>query len=318
MTDRAALAAELYALVLRRQRAAGGALKRATLARAIGVSQSSLYAYLNGTTLPPPEVLDRLLVALDVPAAEHRRLATARDRAEAATAAQEPAAPGTGPPPTAPAATGPPRPVPRQLPADARRFTGRATQLAELDAVLTQDSAVVTVTGGGGIGKTALALRWAHRNADRFPDGQLYADLRGFDPSAEPLDPAVAVARFLDALGVAPSAVPADPEAQVALYRSLLAGRRLLIVLDNARDAAQVAPLLPGAPPAAAIVTSRNSLNGLVATHDAHPLRLGVLAESRELLERHLGARRVAAEPRAVDELLDVCAGLPLAVAIVA
>jgi tetratricopeptide (TPR) repeat protein/transcriptional regulator with XRE-family HTH domain len=214
--------------------------------------------------------------------------------------------------------------VPRQLPADLAGFTGRRRHLRELDALLAGDppTAVVisAIAGTAGVGKTALAVHWAHRVTDRFPDGQLYVNLRGFDPSGRPSEPAAAVRGLLDALGAPPQGVPADPQAQFALYRTLLAGRRMLVVLDNARDAEQVRPLLPGAPGCLALVTSRNLLTGLVASEGAHPLTLDVLStvEARDLLARRLGADRVAREPDAVEEIVAFCARLPLALAVVA
>src|SRR2546421_10083190 len=185
----------------------------------------------------------------------------------------------------------------------------------------TGGTVVISAIGGtAGIGKTALAVYWAHRVADRFPDGQLFVNLRGFEPGGTAMDPAEAVRRFLDALGVEPQRIPADPDAQAALYRSELAGRRMLVVLDNARDTPQVRPLLPGAPTCLVLVTSRHELSGLVAADGAHPVTLDLLTsdEAHQLLARRLDPDRLAAEPGAVAEIIAACAGLPLALAIVA
>jgi DNA-binding SARP family transcriptional activator len=231
--------------------------------------------------------------------------------------------------PTLPGEAAPPavRVVPRQLPAGTDAFTGREAALRKLDALLDRQDGparrpvtICAIVGTAGIGKTTLAVHWAHRVADRFPDGQLSLNLRGFDPSGSPVEPAEAVRAFLDALQVPPRAVPATLEAQAGLYRSLLAGRRMLVLLDNARDADQVVPLLPGAPGCLVLVTSRNQLPGLVAAGGAHPLTLDLLSrdEAVELLARRLGHDRLAAEPEATGELVARCAGLPLALAIVA
>jgi len=217
-------------------------------------------------------------------------------------------------------------PVPAQLPAGVRGFTGRETELAQLDRLLAASDehpatvVISAVSGTAGVGKTSLAVTWAHRVADRFGDGQLYVNLRGFDPSAPTLSPAEALRGFLEALGVPPRQTPAGVDAQSALYRSLLAGRRVLVVLDNARDVDQVRPLLPGAPGCLALVTSRNALTGLVVVEGAHPLHLDLLTpdEAGDLLSRRLGRERVAAESDAVDEIINRCARLPLALAIVA
>lgn len=225
-------------------------------------------------------------------------------------------------------AAGEPAIVPRQLPAALPQFAGRTAELGTLDRRLEQasgdgaDAAVVISAIGGmpGVGKTALALRWAHRVAGRFPDGQLYVNLRGYDPSGQPVGAAEVVRRFLGALGVAPERIPADDDGRAGLYRSLLAGRRMLIVADNATDAAQVRPLLPGAPGCLVLVTTRGPLAGLAAADGARVLALDVptKTEAAELLSARLGGGRVAAEPQAVAALVELCARLPLALAVVA
>jgi tetratricopeptide (TPR) repeat protein len=170
------------------------------------------------------------------------------------------------------------------------------------------------------VGKTALAVYWARRVAERFPDGQLHVDLRGFDPARAPLDPGEVLRGFLDALGVHAHRIPRGFDAQLGLYRSVLAGKRVLILLDNARDADQVRPLLPGSPGCVTLVTSRTQLTPLVATQGARPLSLDLLTpeESRDLLGRRLGASGVAAGLAAAEQIIARCAGLPLALAIVA
>jgi DNA-binding SARP family transcriptional activator/tetratricopeptide (TPR) repeat protein len=233
--------------------------------------------------------------------------------------------------PTAPPTpTGPPAPVagavPALLPPDVSGFTGRAHELASLDALIAgadqQPTAVVisAVSGTAGVGKTALAVHWAHRARHRFPDGQLYVNLRGFDPAGTVMAPAEAIRRFLDALNVPPQRIPADPDAQINLYRTMLADKTMLVVLDNARDPDQVRPILPGALGCLVLVTSRNLLTGLIAAEAAHPLPLDLLThdEARDLLTRRLGPARAAAEPDGVDEIIAHCARLPLALAIAA
>jgi tetratricopeptide (TPR) repeat protein len=217
-------------------------------------------------------------------------------------------------------------PVPRQLPAAPRGFIGRGAELAALttalDTVAGDDVALVVtaVRGVGGVGKTWLALQWAHRHMDRFPDGQLFVDLRGFTPSGEPVETAAAVRGFLDALGLDPKSIPEDLDAQAALYRSMVADRRMLIVLDNARDTTQVASLLPGSRACVVIVTSRHQLTGLATAHGARSVTLDMLdeLEARAALTQYLGPTRCDAEPAATTELLSYCAGYPLALRIVA
>ncbi|HZN17533.1 MAG TPA: BTAD domain-containing putative transcriptional regulator [Micromonosporaceae bacterium] len=212
----------------------------------------------------------------------------------------------------------------RQLPAPVRHFVGREAALDELDrlaAAVGQDAVMISVVHGtGGIGKTALAVRWAHRAAARFPDGQLFVNLRGFDPTREAMTPAEAIRGFLDAFAIPADQIPASLDAQVSLYRSLLSGRRMLVVLDNARHVDQVRPLLPGSSGCLVIVTSRNELTGLVAVEGAYPLTLELLTapEARHLLASHLGQARLQGERAAVDELVARCAQLPLALAIIA
>ncbi|WP_035697449.1 AfsR/SARP family transcriptional regulator, partial [Glycomyces tenuis] len=213
--------------------------------------------------------------------------------------------------------------VPAQLPAALGGFCGRGAALKELDDLLDAESEalrIAVVSGPGGVGKTSLAVEWSHRVRDRFPDGQLYVDLRGFHPSGAALAPAEALSGFLTALGVSASSLPRGLEARADLYRSLVADRRVLVVLDNARDAEQVRPLLPGAPNCAVLVTSRRLMPGLAARHGARQIRLEVFerAEARALLGLRLGEARAAAEPEAVDRILGSCAGLALALAVVA
>jgi DNA-binding SARP family transcriptional activator len=229
------------------------------------------------------------------------------------------------PRPSAPVA-----PIPAQLPPGVAGFAGRGAELDSLAAILSQVptdgtgrsvAVVITaITGTAGVGKTALAVHWAHRVAAQFPDGQLYANLRGFDSAGPAMEPGQALRGFLDALAVPPERIPASLDDQVALYRSLLTGKRMLVVLDNARDAEQARALLPGAPGCLAIVTSRNRLTGLIARDGAHPLGLDVLtpAGARELLARRLGAERVGSEPNAVEDIVTRCARLPLALTIAA
>ncbi len=210
--------------------------------------------------------------------------------------------------------------TPALLPAHLPVFAGRREHLDQLDRLISIGANAVVISGTAGVGKTTLAVHAAHLARDRFPDGQLYANLRGFDPTGTAAEPAEALGRFLDALGVPPADRPASVEGQVDAYRSLLAGKRVLVLLDNARDAAQIRPLLPTTHGCFAIVTSRSQLTGLVAVDGAHPLTLDLpdVDEARQMLAARLGMRRVAAEPDAVDRIIARCARLPLALAIAA
>jgi DNA-binding SARP family transcriptional activator/tetratricopeptide (TPR) repeat protein len=217
-----------------------------------------------------------------------------------------------------------PRPrsqVPSQLPADLPSFAGRGTELARTAALLGEQNAMTTIAifGMGGVGKTTLAVHLAHEVADQFPDGQLYVSLHGFDPAGV-VSSSEAVRGFLETLGVPPHRMPADLDGQTALYRSLLAGRRMLVLVDDARDTEHARPLLPGTPGCMVIITSRTQLLGLVARSGAHPVALDppTLAEARDIFVHRLGAARVAAESDAVDEIIARCGRLPLALAVVA
>ncbi|HEU5356671.1 MAG TPA: tetratricopeptide repeat protein [Actinocrinis sp.] len=298
------------------------------LAARTGWSQTAVAEYFTARTLPPTDRFDALLEVLGATASERGALATARDRVEEAGRRAGARRGSRGPS----SASAPPHGVVvqqvavQQLPAAPRTFTGRIRELAHLDAALDDQSRdagtpmVCAIGGMGGVGKTWLAVHWAHRRLDRFPDGQLYANLRGFEPVSQPMTPATVVRGFLEALGVPPAACPVTQEAQAGLYRSLVADRRMLILLDNARDTAQVTPLLPGNATCTVLITSRHQLTGLITTHGARSVALGVLPENdaRRLLARHLGRARLDAEPEATAALLDCCAGLPLALGIVA
>jgi DNA-binding SARP family transcriptional activator/tetratricopeptide (TPR) repeat protein len=216
---------------------------------------------------------------------------------------------------------------PRQLPAAPAPFVGRQDELDRLDAVLasggpTDEVALISaISGAGGIGKTWLALRWAHRNLDRFPDGQLFVDLHGFSPAGQqPARPVDVLGGFLEALGVGRDQQPADVERRAGLYRTLVADRRLLVVLDNAATTEQVTALLPGGRRCTVLVTGRTLLRGLLARHGARPVPLDVLtdAEARTLLAAALGPGRTTTAAPVLAELAELCGGLPLALALIA
>jgi len=254
-------------------------------------------------------------------AADSDLLLAAGELSSSGPAALSPAAPSRGDPRAAREGV-----VPRQLPAATRHFTGRAEALKALAALAAEaaeashGTVISVIDGTAGIGKTTLALHFAHQAAERFPDGQLYVNLRGFDPAGPPIAPVEAIRLFLDALAVPAARIPAGLDAQAGLYRSLLAGQRMLVLLDNARDVDQVRPLLPASPGCLVIVTSRSQLTSLVATEGAAPLTLDVLtdAEAQDLLSRCLGPERVADDPSAASELIQLCARLPLALSIAA
>jgi tetratricopeptide (TPR) repeat protein/transcriptional regulator with XRE-family HTH domain len=288
-----------------RRKAVG--LTQEQLAEQLGVDRSTVVRWERGQAQPAPWRRSRLA----------RALAISADRLEELLADSDgPASPrGQG------------AAVPRQLPPTVADFTGRAAELRTLTGILADAAAeapgtvVITAIGGtAGVGKTALALHWAHQVAARFGDGQLHVNLRGFDPSGRPDTAAAAIRGFLDALGIPPERVPASPEAQAGLYRSLLAGKRMLILVDNARDEQQVRPLLPASPGTLVLVTSRSELGGLASSDGARLLTLDVLThpEAVQMLTARLSADRAAAEPAAVDRIARLCACLPLALAVAA
>ncbi|GIJ19794.1 ATP-binding protein [Micromonospora lutea] len=287
------------------------------LAARTGWSIGTLAGYFGGRILPPTDRFDVLVSLLGATPAERGPLATARDRAHENRRRPKRTLDS---------------PVPRQLPMACFPFAGRSRELAELDDLVRcragrtrsaepgPSGTVAVLSGSAGVGKTSLAVHWAHRVADRFPDGHFFVSLRGFDPHRPPVSPTEVVRDLLAALGVTARTMPPSDAAQVGLYRSLVSGRRMLIVLDDARDVDQVRPLLPGSADCFTLVTSRDQLTGLVTVEGAHHVVLDVLpvGEARDLLARRLGDRRVAAEPETVDELIHRCARLPLALAVVA
>jgi tetratricopeptide (TPR) repeat protein/transcriptional regulator with XRE-family HTH domain len=312
-------AAEGFGALLRSWRQRAG-LTQERLAERAAVSVRAIRALENGRAHPRPATVRLLGAALGL---------DMTDRAQFDAAARQPSAdPGS-----VLVAAASRRPtggvVPAQLPADVAGFAGRDRELRALDALLPGDGqqaggrghAVVisTIAGTAGVGKTALAVHWAHRVRERFGHGQLYVDLQGY-AQGPPLSPLQALAQLLVALGVAADGVPIEVGQAAGLYRSLLADRRALVVLDNARDAGQVRPLIPGAPGCLVVVTSRDRLGGLVASHGARRLTLDGLApdEAVSLLGQLLGQDRVAAEADAAAQLAEACGYLPLALRIAA
>ena len=286
------------------------------LAGSTGWSRGIIGEYLTGNILAPTDRFDELVQLLGASAPEQGALATARDRAEDAVRA--------APAPKRSAAS---LVRPRQLPADLPGFAGRSAEFAQIDRLIGPGaparSGVVLITGPAGIGKSALAVRVAHLRAADHPDGQLFLDLRGFDPNYKPMTASGALRKLLESLGVASVDVPVDPESRSIRLRELLAGRRLLLVLDNAVDVKQLRPLLPGGDHLV-IVTSRSQLPSLVALDGAYPVTVPPLthAESREVLQHRLFSRsgpegEPAADDSAIDAMVSACGGLPLAIVIV-
>ncbi|MFC0430696.1 helix-turn-helix transcriptional regulator [Kutzneria buriramensis] len=298
-------------LDLLRIRAAAGTRKAKVtvhdLAQLAGLPRSTLHSYLTGQTLVPSAVLDRIVIALGASKTEQREWSEAWYRLHT-----------TDPAPVARTAA-----LPFVPPARIRGFTGRANEFARLDGLAGEVSpraglVIAAVCGGPGTGKTALVTQWAHRCGERFPDGCLYLDLRGYDQ--DPAMPAADALATLVGMLAPDDAVPADIGVRAARYRSLLADRRMLVVLDNAVDSGHVRPLLPGTDSCMVVVTSRDRLGGLVARDGARRIEVGALPQpdALELLGTLFGAERVAAEPAAAVAIAESCAGLPLALRVAA
>jgi tetratricopeptide (TPR) repeat protein/transcriptional regulator with XRE-family HTH domain len=301
---------------------------RTDAAAASFYSKSQWARWLNGQAMPPRRAVLRLAAVLTADDLTGEKILHLWDqitvpaqrggaRSADWSSSQVPSG-GEKAPPTA--AERPPRQVPSATP----HFTGRAAELAVLDELAAQvtggsGTGVVVIAGTAGVGKTTLANYFCQRVAARFPDGQLHVNLRGFDPGGQPLDASAALRGFLEALGEKGASVPTHADAQAALYRTLVADKRLLIVLDNARSVKQVRQLIPGSPGCLVVVTSRSQLTGLLA-QGAQILTLAPFTEvdARGFLVRRLGSGRVEHEPRAVAELIRLCAGLPLAMSVAA
>lgn len=301
--------------VLRTYRASAS-LSQEELARRSGLSVRAISDMERGRTIKPfGRSVRQLAEALELDAHARARLIAA---ANEGTGEAEPSSLGSGGTDARPWPA-----VPRQPPTAVQHFVGRSAELRRLYGLLDQmiaGRAPVTsvIHGTAGVGKTALVLYWAHQVADHFPDGQLYVNLRGFDPTEVPTAANEAIRAFLDALGVPPEQIPVGLDAQAALYRSVLANRRMLIVADNASNERQVRPLLPGAGANMVVVTSRSQLDGLVAIEGAERIFLDILTtdEAWQFLTGRLGAARLAAERRSATDLIGLCANLPLALAI--
>lgn len=298
-----------FGAVLRRHRRAAG-LTQEELAERSGLSVRTIANMERGRTgRPRRHSVHRLAEALGLAgqtAEEFRRAS----RREAQSPARVP--------------SGKPKALSWRLPPTIGHFAGRAGELATLDLMSgvtgQAGAAPVAIIGGAGVGKTALALHWAHQRASQFPDGQFLVDVRGFDPALPPLTPAEALSRLLEELGVASRRVPASVDARAGMFRGLLAGRRALVIVDNVRDSAHVRDLLPAGPGPLVLITSRTRLTSLVAREGARPFYLDVLpdADAVALLAARIGAARALAETAAVRRLVKACAGLPLALNIAA
>lgn len=307
-----ALAALLRQLRRRAARRDGGAQPTyRQLSARTGWAHGVIGDYFAGKTLPPTDRFDTLVQLLGATGRELRQLATARDRVEEARRARMTVNGRPGPPGTDHAGTV--SPVPRQLPADISELPGRIDELAALDVLRPgqrgSGPVVVALDGPGGVGKSALAVHAAHRLGERFPDGQLYADLRGSHRDERPVPPAAVLRRFLCALGE-PRLCPGSEADAAAAYRTLLTERRMLIVLDNAMDAAQVRPLLPAAHGCAVLVTS---LGVLATLNTAVHLHLSPLSPpaSIEVLGLWAGPGRLSAERGAAELIAHHCGHLP-------
>ncbi|NUT96816.1 MAG: helix-turn-helix domain-containing protein, partial [Saccharothrix sp.] len=279
------------------------------LADRTGLSRSAINDYLTGKVLPPTDRFDILLTVFEVDPDERRAFATARDRVEEHLHLTR-------------STRTPERRVPHELPSGVSAFTGRQAESAALDRALrtcadTTAPGIAVVWGTAGVGKTALATHWAHANRHRFPDGEVYLDLRGHHPE-RPLEPAEALARLIRSVA-GDAAVPDALEERAARFRTLIADRAVLVVLDNAASVDQVHDLLPGRG-AFTLVTSRHNMAGLVVRRGALRIRLDLLpqGDALALLRAVLGHDRVTAEPRAAAALVECCARLPLALRIAA
>jgi DNA-binding SARP family transcriptional activator/Tfp pilus assembly protein PilF len=318
---RAQLMLALYRSGRQAEALAAFADARRVLAGELGIEPGAALRQLHARILAADPALD-IAPSQEQPAAQERAEQTPAEQTPAAqeTTEQQPSAQGTARRDEALPSASRARPAPAQLPADVAAFTGRASELAALGLPVTPSSAVpiTVVSGTAGVGKTALAVHWARQAASLFPDGQLYLNLRGYDPG-QPVPPGDALAGFLRALGMAGQQIPQDDDERAAAYRSLLDGRRVLVLLDNAASVEQVRPLLPGCPSCLVLVTSRDSLAGLVARHGARRIDLDILPQPDALgLLRTLIGSRVDAEPDAAAALAAQCARLPLALRVAA